>query len=56
MSDAALVSVEEYLRSSEKPSREYRDGVLYPKPLTAFLHGIVALQLMLIPESGGTNP
>jgi len=33
--------VEEYLRLSAKPYREYRDGVLYPKPMPTFAHGII---------------
>ena len=41
MSTATLVSVEEYLRMTDKPNREYRDGVLYPKPMPTWLHGIL---------------
>jgi Uma2 family endonuclease len=41
MSTATLVSVAEYLRMTEKPSREYRDGVLYPKSMATSSHGIV---------------
>jgi Uma2 family endonuclease len=33
-----LVSVEEYLRRTEKPNAEYEDGVVYPKPLPSFSH------------------
>lgn len=33
--------VEEYLRSTEKPYREYRDGVLYPKPVPTWSHGVI---------------
>ncbi len=33
MSAATLVSVESYLRLTEKPNLEYRDGVLYPKAM-----------------------
>jgi Uma2 family endonuclease len=45
MGTTVLVPVEEYLRSSQKPHSEYRDGVLYPKPMPTTFHGI--LQLML---------
>jgi Uma2 family endonuclease len=41
MSTATLVSVEDYLRMTDKPNREYRDGVLYPKPMPTWLHGIL---------------
>ena len=37
--------VEEFLRLSEKPNCEYRDGVLYPKAMATTLHG--ELQIML---------
>lgn len=37
----ALVPVEEYLRLTEKPHREYRDGVLYPKAMPTRLHSII---------------
>jgi Uma2 family endonuclease len=43
--NATLVSVDEYLYSSEKPLCEYRDGVLYPKPMPTKLHAL--LQLLL---------
>ena len=36
-----MVPVEEYLRLTDKPYSEYRDGVLYPKPMPTFLHGII---------------
>ncbi|MCC6538642.1 MAG: Uma2 family endonuclease [Bryobacterales bacterium] len=43
-----LVSVEEYLRNTDKPTCEYRDGVLFPKPMATFLHGLIALRLMML--------
>lgn len=46
MSTTALVPVEEYLRSSEKPNCEYRDGSLYPKPMPTTFHGL--LEFMLV--------
>jgi Uma2 family endonuclease len=45
MSTTALMPVEEYLRLTEKPYREYRDGVLYSKAMPTTFHGI--LQLIL---------
>lgn len=45
MSTTALMPVEEYLRLTEKPNCEYRDGVLCPKSMPTTFHGI--LQLML---------
>src|SRR5271163_2283255 len=46
MSSAALIPVEEYLRYSKKPICEYRDGVLYPKPMPTTFHGL--LEFMLV--------
>ena len=37
----ALVSVEEYLRTTYKPNCEYLDGVLRQKPLPAWKHGFI---------------
>ena len=47
MSSATLVPVEEYLRLTEKPNREYRDGVLYPKAMPTTFHGILEPMLWL---------
>jgi len=53
MSTATLVSVEEYLRMTDKPNREYRDGVLYPKPMATTSHGIIqAILAMLLRKLG----
>src|SRR6185312_5712137 len=48
MSSTTLVPVEEYLRSSEKPNCEYRDGVLYPKPMPTTFHGLLEFMLVLM--------
>ncbi len=48
MSSTTLVPVEEYLRYSDKPNCEYRDGVLYPKPMPTTFHGL--LEFMLVSE------
>ena len=41
MSTVNLVPVEEYLHYSEKPYCEYREGVLYPKPMPTMFHGVL---------------
>jgi Uma2 family endonuclease len=46
MSTTALMPVEEYLRYSDKPNCEYRDGMLYPKPMPTTFHGL--LEFMLV--------
>jgi Uma2 family endonuclease len=46
MSSSAFTPVEEYLRYSTKPTCEYRDGVLYPKPMPTTFHGL--LEFMLV--------
>jgi Uma2 family endonuclease len=46
MSAAALVSVEDYLRLTEKPTCEYVDGVLYPKPMPTKFHGLIEFFLV----------
>ena len=45
MSTTTLIPVEQYLRMTEKPYREYREGVLYSKPMPTWYHG--AIQAML---------
>ena len=48
MSTTVLMPVEEFLRLSEKPNCEYRDGVLYPKAMATTLHGQLQFILMLM--------
>lgn len=48
MSTAALVSVEDYLRMSEKPNREYRDGVVYVKAMPTLFHSLIQNALMML--------
>ena len=48
MSTAPLISVGEYLRCSEKPYREYRDGVLYPKPWPTTNHALLEFKLAVM--------
>jgi Uma2 family endonuclease len=49
MSAVTTVSVEDYLRRTEKPYCEYIDGVLYPKAMATTLHARVQFlrQVML---------
>jgi Uma2 family endonuclease len=53
MSTAALVSVEEYLRRTEKPNSEYIDGVLYPKPMPTIPHARIQKRTMWSLERQG---
>src|ERR1700689_4687099 len=48
MSVTTLVPVEEYLRYSDKPNCEYRDGVLYPKPMPTTFHGLLEFMLVVM--------
>ena len=48
MSSTVLVPVEEYLRYSEKPNCEYREGVLYPKPMPTTFHGLLEFMLVVM--------
>jgi Uma2 family endonuclease len=55
MSTTALVPVEEYLRYSEKPNCEYRDGVLYPKAMPTKLHSIIQRVLLTLLAKQGVQ-
>src|SRR5580692_713219 len=55
MGTTALVPVEEYLRYSEKPNCEYRDGVLYPKAMPTKLHSIIQRVLLTLLEKQGVQ-
>ena len=48
MSSTTLVPVEEYLRYSDKPNCEYRDGVLQPKPMPTTFHGLLEFMLVVM--------
>lgn len=56
MSSVALVAVEEYLRLTEKPNPEYRDGVLYPRAMPTKLHSIIQRVLMMLLHNQGAPP
>jgi Uma2 family endonuclease len=47
MSSTTLMPVEEYLRLTEKPYSEYRDGVLYPKAMPTTFHGLLQSMLLI---------
>ena len=55
MSATAIVSVEDYLRRTEKPYCEYVDGVLYPKPMPTTLHGLIEFMLMTLLRKQGVQ-
>ncbi|MEP6961077.1 MAG: Uma2 family endonuclease, partial [Acidobacteriota bacterium] len=56
MSTTALVSVEEYLRTSEKPNREYREGVLFPKAMPTKLRALIQYALLMLLRNQGVQP
>ena len=56
MSNVTLVPVAEYLRLTEKPNREYRDGVLFPKSMPTKLHSIIQRVLMTLLPNQGAQP
>lgn len=56
MSTATLVPVEEYLRMTEKPYCEYRDGVLYPKAMPAKFHSLMQGMLAAMLRAQGVTP
>lgn len=53
MNSTVLIPVEEYLLLSEKPTCEYRDGVLYPKAMPTKFHGVLEFMLVLMLERLG---
>ena len=47
------VSVEEYLQRTEKPNCEYKDGILYPKPLATTAYAFIQTEsARLLREQG----
>jgi Uma2 family endonuclease len=56
MSTTALMSVEEYLRLTEKPNCEYKDGVLYPKAMPTKFHSIIQFALSMLLRNQGVQP
>ncbi len=48
--------VEEYLRLTEKPYREYRDGEVSPKALPTKFHSIIQYALLMRLRNQGVQP
>jgi Uma2 family endonuclease len=55
MSSTALVSVEEYLRRTEKPYCEYADGVLSPKAMPTKSHALIQYLLLVLLNNQGVE-
>jgi Uma2 family endonuclease len=55
MSSTTLISLEEYLARSDKPTCEYIDGVLHPKPLPTKLHALIEFLLVAILRRQGVD-
>lgn len=56
MSTTAQVALEDYLRLTEKPYCEYRDGELTPKAMPTKLHSLVQFALLMLLRSRGVQP
>jgi len=56
MSTTALTPVEEYLRLTEKPYREYRDGVVTPKAMPTKLHSLIQFAVQMLLRGQGVQP
>jgi len=55
MSASAIVSVEDYLRRTEKPLCEFVDGVLYPKAMPTKLHALAQYMLLVLLRKQGVE-
>jgi Uma2 family endonuclease len=55
MSTTALMPVDEYLRLTEKPYCEYRDGAVSPKAFPTKFHAIIQRDLMTLLQSLGVQ-
>jgi Uma2 family endonuclease len=55
MSTSALIPVEQYLRHSDKPNCEYKDGVLYPKAMPTKFHSIIQRMLITLLQNQGAQ-
>jgi Uma2 family endonuclease len=53
MTSTVLMPVEEYLRLTEKPYREYRDGAVTPKAMPTKLHAIIQYALLMLLRAQG---
>jgi Uma2 family endonuclease len=55
MSTTALIPVDEYLRLTEKPYCEYRDGAVFPKAMPTKFHAIIMRVLMTLLQNQGVE-
>jgi Uma2 family endonuclease len=55
MSTTALVSVEDYLRRTDKPLCEYVNGALHPKPMPTKLHALAQYMLLVLLRRQGVE-
>jgi Uma2 family endonuclease len=56
MNAVALVSVEDYLRITEKPNREYRDGQVILKATPTKLHSLIQFMLQMLLQAQDVQP
>ena len=56
VSTTTLMPVEEYLRLTEKPYREYRDGDVSAKAMPTKLHSVVQYALLILLRNQGVQP
>ena len=55
VSTTALMPVEEYLRLTEKPYREYRDGDVSAKAMPTKLHSVIQYALLMLLRNQGVQ-
>src|SRR5271168_11299 len=55
MSTTAVMPVEDYLRLTEKPNCEYRDGVVFPKAMATKFHSIIQYALLMLLRQQGAQ-
>lgn len=55
MSSTALMPIQDYLRLTEKPYREYRDGVVSPKAMPTKFHSIIQRVLIALLQNQGVE-
>ena len=56
VSTTTLMPVEEYLRLTEKPYREYRDGDVSAKAMPTKLHSVIQYALLMLLRNQGVQP
>jgi Uma2 family endonuclease len=55
MIGASPVTVEDYLRNTDKPNSEYRNGVLFTKALPTKFHSIIQYALLVLLRAQGAS-